>query len=261
MDRPARFGGAARMWLSLIAESALSALFAPIRMLFHTQFVLTALAGRSVRWRSPPRDDAQTTWGDAVRRHGVHTLFGVVWAVFVGWLNPAFLGWITPVVGALIVSIPLSVYTSRVGPGRRLRRRRYFLIPEEARPPLVMRATRRYVKRALPRVALADAVVDPLHNALACAPATARHDVPAAALRAREALCEQALHEGLGALSPQQRAALIGDPLALSWLHFAVWTDASAHPSWTALREAPPITLPRPWQPAPHAPLTERPAA
>ena len=90
-------------------------------MLFHTQFVLTALAGRSVRWHSPPRDDAETTWGDALRRHGVHTLIGVAWATFVGWLNPAFLGWLLPVVGALILSIPLSVYTSRVAPGRRLR--------------------------------------------------------------------------------------------------------------------------------------------
>ena len=257
----AAFGGALRMWFSILVECALSALLAPIRMLFHTQFVLTALAGRSVRWRSPPRDDAETTWDDAARRHGVHTMMGVAWAAFVGWLNPAFLGWMLPVVGALILSVPLSVYTSRVAPGRRLRRRRFFLIPEEARPPRVIRATRRYVRRALPRVALADAIVDPLHNALACAQGTARHDAPAVALRARDDLCTHALRAGPAALTPAERAALIGDPLALSALHFAVWTDPAAHPGWIALRAASPQALPRPWQPAAAAPLVQRPAA
>jgi membrane glycosyltransferase len=261
-DNPANFGGAARMWASVAAECLLSALFAPIRMLFHTQFVLTALAGRSVRWRSPPRDDAETTWSDAVRRHGVHTLIGVAWAVFVGWLNPAFLGWMLPVVGALILSIPLSVYTSRVAPGRRLRRRRFFLIPEEARPPAVMRATRRYVKQALPRIDLAQAIVDPLHNALACAEGTARFDLPPAAAREREALCARALNEGLAPLTPAERATLVGDPLALSKLHFAVWTAPAAHPGWAVLRASAPPSLPRVWNPhTPPPPLAERPAA
>jgi len=259
--KPAHFGGTARMWASVAAECLLSALLAPIRMLFHTQFVLTALAGRSVRWRSPPRDDAETTWSEAVRRHGVHTLIGVAWATFVGWLNPAFLGWMLPVVGALILSIPLSAYTSRVAPGRRLRRRRFFLIPEEARPPAAIRATRRYVKHALPRVDLAQAIVDPLHNALACAQGIARFDLPPAAVRERDALCERALREGPGPLTPAERATLVGDPLALSRLHFAVWTLAAPHPDWAALRAATPPPLPRAWQPHTPPPLAERPAA
>ncbi|HSV17209.1 MAG TPA: glucans biosynthesis glucosyltransferase MdoH [Casimicrobiaceae bacterium] len=254
------FGGRRRMWLSLAGECALSALFAPIRMLFHTQFVLTALAGRSVRWRSPPRDDAETTWTDAVRRHGVHTLIGVAWATFVGWLNPAFLGWMLPVVGALILSVPLSVVTSRVAPGRRLRRRKYFLIPEEARPPAVIRATRRYVKRALPRIDFAQAVIDPVHNALACANGIARA-LPERVVHERTALCMRAVREGPQALMPAERATLIGDPLALSSLHFAIWTDPGAHPAWIALRSAAPTVLPGPWQPPAAAPLVERPAA
>ena len=51
----------------------------------------------------------------------------------VAWLNPLFLGWVLPVAGALIVSIPLSVYTSRVALGQRARRAGVFMIPEELR--------------------------------------------------------------------------------------------------------------------------------
>jgi membrane glycosyltransferase len=109
-----RFGGARRLASSVLAESVFSALLAPIRMLFHAQFVLGALAGLGVRWKSPPRDDAQTSWTEALARHGLHTLIGCAWAGFVYWLEPGFLWWLAPIVGALAVSIPLSVLTSRV---------------------------------------------------------------------------------------------------------------------------------------------------
>jgi membrane glycosyltransferase len=137
----------------------LSALLAPIRMLFHTEFVLTALAGRAVRWKSPPRGDNETGWREAFVRHGVHTLAGVVWAAIVWWLDPKYLWWVLPVVGALILSIPLSVLTSRAALGRALRRRRYFLIPEESEPPDVIRATRKHWHRAPPPADLATAIV------------------------------------------------------------------------------------------------------
>ncbi len=257
---PAGYGGRARLCASLVGEMALSALLAPIRMLFHTQFVLTALAGRSVRWRSPPRDDAQTSWGDALARHAVHTLLGTSWAAFVWWLNPAYLWWLLPVVGALILSIPLSVYTSRVGLGRRLRRRRYFLIPEEARPPAVIRATRRYVKRALPPADAAMAVVDPMLNALMAAHGTARFRVPASARRARAALVERALRDGLAGLAPAERGRLVGDPVALSELHLRVWSEPAADVAWSAARELARPPPPAPWRPV-AATLAARPAA
>ena len=56
------YGGRLRLAASLCGEMLLSALLAPIRMLFHTQFVAMALAGRAVRWKSPPRDDNETGW-------------------------------------------------------------------------------------------------------------------------------------------------------------------------------------------------------
>src|SRR5689334_3020660 len=136
---PTPHGGRVHLAASLLGEMVFATLLAPIRMLFHTQFVAMALAGHAVRWKSPPRDDAETSWGYAFRRHGLHTLVGILWAAFVWWLNPTYLWWLLPVAGALILSIPVSVFTSRVGLGRKLRRRKYFLIPEESHPPPVIR--------------------------------------------------------------------------------------------------------------------------
>jgi len=217
-----------------------SALLAPIRMLFHTQFVTMALAGRAVRWKSPPRDDNETGWRHALARHGVHTIVGVLWAAIVWWLNPSYLWWLLPVVGALMLSIPLSVLTSRTGLGRKLRRRKFLLIPEESHPPPVIRATRRYWHHAPPPADVAAAVVDPVTNALICAQAVGR----AGTGRIREllngAIAERALHEGLDALDTGEKSQLLTDPGALSALHWAVWTAPVRHPSWTALLEAKP---------------------
>ncbi len=159
---PSRFGGTGRLALSVAGEILLSALLAPIRMLFHTRFVLLAFLGWTLQWKSPPRQDAETTWGEAVQKHGSHTLLGLLWAGAVAWLNPSFLWWLLPIAGALIVSIPVSVYTSRVTLGRRLRAAHLFVIPEELHSPPEIRATVMSVGRLAPTPGFADAVVDPI---------------------------------------------------------------------------------------------------
>jgi len=228
------FGGRVALAASTALELALSALLAPIRMLFHTQFVLGALLGLRARWISPPRDDLQTGWGEALRRHGVHTVLGMTWAGFVYWLNPAFLWWLLPVVGALAVSIPISVFTSHVALGRGLRRIRLLLIPEESNPPRELRALARHLAHTAPPPDFAAAVGDPIVNALACA--TARTGVPrsAAARQARSERVARATRGGPQALGGADKMALLNDARALSQLHFAVWTASDAHPQWHA---------------------------
>ncbi|HZW72186.1 MAG TPA: glucans biosynthesis glucosyltransferase MdoH, partial [Caldimonas sp.] len=68
-----RFGGIVRLVASAFVEFLHSLLLAPVRMLFHSQFVLAALSGWKLDWKSPPRDDAATSWREAIARHGVHT--------------------------------------------------------------------------------------------------------------------------------------------------------------------------------------------
>jgi membrane glycosyltransferase len=235
---PKRFGGALHLAGSMVIEAAFSVLAAPVRMLFHTRFVTAAYLGWKVHWKSPPREDAQTHWGDAVRRHGLHTVIGLVWAALVYWLNPSFLWWLSPVVGALIVSIPLSVLSSRVTLGRRMRRWRLFMIPEEVRPPRELRATRRHLRNAPPMPDFRQAVADPVTNALMCAIGTTRFPHDPTLLEVRDAAVRQALAAGPDQLTNKQKLVLLSDPLALSALHLAVWSSDAHRAAWLAAPEA-----------------------
>ena len=232
------FGGVPRLTLSMLAEIVFSMLLAPVRMLFHTQFVLGALFGWRISWKSPPREDAETTWSEAIRRHGLHTLLGLGWLALVFWLNPSFLWWLLPVAGALAVSIPISVLSSRVSLGRSLRNSRVFLIPEESYPPRVLRRMRRVLRRAPRDPTFVDAVVDPLHNAIACAADVARTQHSEAIRHVHAELVERAIAQGPDLLMDEEKSALLGDALALSRLHLAVWGDADAHTSWKTARDA-----------------------
>lgn len=234
-----QYGGAIRLTLSMLIEMMVSALLAPVRMLFHTQFVLAAYIGWGISWKSPPREDAETTWGEAFRRHGWHTLLGFAWGGLVYWLNPNFLWWLLPIVGSLAASIPLSVLLSRVSLGRLSKEHRLFVIPEEAHPPRELVDTQRHVAEAGPEPKFIDAVVDPVTNALMCATATTRLVQPAATQRQHAVLVQQALTSGPDALNPKQKLLLLNDPLALSRLHQSVWSSSLADDGWKQSRVLP----------------------
>jgi membrane glycosyltransferase len=231
------FGGRARLLVSVLLETAVSVLLAPVRMVFHTLFVVAALTGLRLEWRSPPREDAETSWRDALRRYVAPTLLGIAWAAGVYEVAPAFLRVLLPVVGALALSVPTAVWSSRTSLGRRLRRARVFSIPEETRPSLELRLVRRRLSHPVSPVGLADAVLDPIVNAVACAVAVPRLRPGPLLLRSRSRLVAAALR-GPAALGPRERMLLLNDPAALSQLHFEVWTSPAARARWSAERGA-----------------------
>jgi membrane glycosyltransferase len=229
------FGGLLGATLSVLLEILFSAMLAPIRMLFHTQFVLAALTGLGVHWKSPPREDAETTWGEAVRRHGVHTLIGGGWLAGVYWLESAYASWLLlPVVAPLALSIPISVYSSRVSLGRLLRRARLLRIPEESDPPDELRRARLHASQADVAPGFVDAVVHPRVNAMACALSGPRVKGSPRAESRRSRAVAAALKEGPRALTDADKVFLLTDCLALSQLHFQVWTSPAVHPEWLA---------------------------
>ncbi len=228
----AQFGGRLRMLASMLAEVLFSMLLAPVRMLFHTRFVVAAFLGWSLHWKSPPRHDSQTGWGEALRKHGVHALLGLAWGGFVYWLNPAFLPWLLPITGALLLSVPVSVWSSRVSPGRRARRANLFVIPDEMKPPAELTAAYAAANAAGRPPGLVEAVVDPLLNALVCASARSRW-APRQAAPANDAtLSQTVLASDPAMMSEQHKNMVIRDPLLLSRLHFAVWSADRVHPAW-----------------------------
>lgn len=243
------YGGRFKVTLSMLLETLFSMLLAPVRMLFHTRFVLAAFLGWAATWNSPQRDDDSTSWGEAARRHGPQTLLGVAWALLVAALNPSFLWWLAPIVGSLMLSIPVSVISSRVNLGLRAKDENLFLIPEEYATPHELLATDQYTHENRWH-ALHDgfvrAVVDPQQNALACALATARHTQAEPVEQFRAERVRQALEAGPHQLDGSTRLALLSDPVALARLHALVWSEQ--HEAWlSAWRES--------IKADPHAPL------
>lgn len=231
------FGGWFRLGVSMVIEAIFSALLAPIRMLFHTGFVMNTLLGRGIKWKSPARENAETTWGEALRRHGWHTLLGLVWAAGVYWLRPSYLLWLFPIVGSLILSIPISVLSSRVSFGQWLRKLRLFLIPEELNPPEVLTSTYQFAAVPSEASSFIDAVVHPATNALLCAAGSPRCG-ESPITRTHRKWVADAMAGGFGALSASQKMHLLNDANALSRLHFEVWTAAAAHPEWITATSA-----------------------
>ena len=240
------FGGALRLWCGAVIEFVHSLLLAPVRMLFHSQFVLAALTGWKLDWKSPPRDNAVTGWGEALRRHGAHSLLALVWIGAILASGTAFPWWLSPVLVGLLVAIPLSAWGSHSGPGRWLRRHGILLIPEEMHEPHVLREARRYAQAFDSEPTLVDAVRDAeVHErVVAATPRRGAHQ--GAKARARAVLLAQAAADGPQALSAAQRHRLLGDSIALRELRERV-LQQQAHPAWWALparAEVPAVAAP-----------------
>jgi membrane glycosyltransferase len=227
-----RFGGVVRLLTSAFIEFWHSLLLAPVRMLFHTQFVIAALTGWRLDWRSPPRDDAATSWREAWSRHGVHTVLAIVWIGAIVVTSAAFPWWLSPILAGLLAAIPLSVLSSRVRPGLWLRARGLMLTPEESREPRVLQAARRAsdeVARGL--ATFHGAIVDATaHDAVTAAlPARALPHGAKAAAETR--LVEQALVDGPMAFDAGARLRLLSSASALATLRREVLAHR-AHPDW-----------------------------
>ena len=207
-------------------------LLAPVRMLFHTQFVLAALTGWKLDWKSPPRDDAVTPWREAARRHGVHSLLALAWVVAIVVTSKAFPWWLSPVIIGILAAIPLSALGSHSAPGRWMRKHGIFLIPEEVREPHVLGEARRFAEAFADDVRFVDAVVDTnSHRAVAGAVAI-RPEPAGDKARARALLVAQAASDGPSALDRARQHRLLGDAAALAELRERVVTLRQAHPAW-----------------------------
>ena len=227
-----RFGGVGRLLTSAFIEFWHSLLLAPVRMLFHTQFVLAALTGWRLDWKSPPREDTSTSWRQAIARHGVHTAMAVVWIVAIVLTSAAFPWWLSPILAGLLFAIPLSVLTSRVTVGLSLKRRGLLLTPEETRVPLVLRESERLAKEVDAEAAgFVSSLGDERAHGRVVAAIPERLTSAGAKSAIESALVERALREGPGALAPNDRLRLLSSRTATSRMHLEI-AGHRAHPDW-----------------------------
>ena len=146
------FGGAAALLGSSVVETVLAVMQAPIRMLAHSLFVLVAITGLKLEWKSPPREANGVAWRDALARLAPMTVVIGLLGLGVAAINANALIWLAPVALPLLLAVPLTVATSHVDLGTWMRSRGVMLIPEESWSPAVLRSAWRHASRfAMPQ--------------------------------------------------------------------------------------------------------------
>ena len=242
-----KFGGSRRLIASALFETLLSTLLAPINMAFNSKFVLVTLLGQGVSWVTQKRgvDDDGTDWREAIITHGGQTLFGVVWGVSSFILLPSFFWWLSPVIAGLVLSVPLSIFLSKAGFGRRARALGLFLTPEETHPPYELKRLEQNLAECYRHFAplkplradygLMQAVLDPYVNALHVALLRQRRPGE----EAREWFAQlrtRLLREGPARFTSKEKMALLMDADSMIWLHRELWSvPADALAEWWRL--------------------------
>jgi len=240
--RARQFGGRFALLGSLLLEMILSASLAPIRMVFHTRFVLMMLLRRKSGWNPQNRDDAATSWHEAWSAFYPCPLVALGWGAAMFLINRSFFFWLSPVLLPLLLAIPLAVLTSRRDAGIQARKARLLLIPEEillpaelvtlyyklhehgqAVTPLRLLSTDGFVRAVLnPQINL-------LHRRLRGRMTRAK--IPAAK---RFYLMRKALNDGPEGLSISEKRRILQDNLLLWMLHKGIWAlpEGEAAQKW-----------------------------
>ena len=149
-----QYGGLWGLLKSSALESALAIVQAPVRMLAHSLFVIVALTGIKLDWKSPPREAAAVPWRIAFNQLAPMSSVIALLAVGIAMIDASALIWLMPVGLPLLLAIPLTVLTSQIALGTTLRDRGFLLIPEESRSPAVLRrAWMHAIKLMQPKVA------------------------------------------------------------------------------------------------------------
>jgi membrane glycosyltransferase len=232
------FGGFLPVIAGGLIESIISMLLAPCIMVAHTVMVLGIVLGRTVGWGNQNRETDGTSWGDAARFHAFTTMLGAGWAVLAWNISPFFVAWMSPILAGMLLSIPVSVWSSRARYGRALAKHSILTTPEESSPPEVIlladqahAAVDPALDASLPaRRGVVAAVVDPyvngVHVSLLEQSELSTSD---------EALAERCLVLGPTGISKSELSELLYLAPAMLLMHRAVWLRPidGIHSSWT----------------------------
>jgi len=133
-------GGVIGVAASIMLETILSALYAPILMMVQSRHVFEVFMGRDSGWKPQRRDGGSTSWGDAWEYHKRHMLLSCMTAAVVYVLSPSLLAWLSPALLGLFLAVPLSRASGSEALGRGLLRIGLLRTPEEVDlPALVLR--------------------------------------------------------------------------------------------------------------------------
>ncbi|SEE45523.1 glucans biosynthesis glucosyltransferase MdoH [Bradyrhizobium erythrophlei] len=212
-----QFGGGFRALAGVIAELLISAMVAPVMMVFQSIAVVEILLGRDAGWQTQRRDDGEVERRELYRKYGVPTACGVAMAASAYAVSLPLLLWMSPVIVGLLFAIPIGAWTAKPV------LRALFMTPEEVGPPSVLvRANELALSSAhasAPALARLRQDPDLLHRHLASLPPTRRRgpgeiDPDLAMARARiEA--SGSFDEAVEHLAPRETLAVLGDSVLL----------------------------------------------
>ncbi len=131
-------GGAVRAFISLLLETLLGGLVAPVAMLIQTEGVLQILRGRDSGWNTQRRDGERVPLRVIWAQYWRFMVFGLVLAGAAYAVSPALFLWMTPVLVGLALTVPLVMLTGSQSVGLWLQRAGLLRIVEEHAPPPVM---------------------------------------------------------------------------------------------------------------------------
>ncbi|SUE44998.1 glucans biosynthesis glucosyltransferase MdoH [Roseomonas gilardii] len=222
-------GGAIRAFVSMLVETVIAGLMAPITMLTQSVDVASILLGRDSGWNAQQREDGSMPFREVLRLYWRHTVFGLLFGGAAWLVSPYLALWMLPVVLGLALAVPLAGWTARRGAGQALRRLGLLLIPEERQAPAVLDRTNALFREwrdrpAAPAEAVRHLAGDPVlaeaHRRMLPPPRRPRLDPLDPALLLGLARVEEAerLEEVLPALSRAEKAALLGDARGLDLL-------------------------------------------
>ena len=220
-------GGAIRAFASLIAESLLSGLIAPIMMLMQSRSIMEIAIGRDSGWQPQRRDDGQLPSRELFRTYLFPTVLGLLLAASAYAVSFSLFLWMTPVVVGLVLAIPLAAWTSSPRAGAHFKSAGLLLTPEESEPPKVLiRANElalssRYQSPVEALMLLrTDAALLATHEDMVSGNGVRRRGEYEADRLVGAAKVEdsESFEEAVGLLTPREKYAVLNDDLALKAL-------------------------------------------
>ncbi|WP_297457156.1 glucans biosynthesis glucosyltransferase MdoH [Ferrovum sp.] len=140
----AKFGGTSTLLASAFAEATLSVLQAPLRMVAHTLFVLTALTGFRLEWKSPAREASALAWDSTWQHYRTLFLVAAGGLALAALRGPTLMVYLLPIALPWLLAAPLAVATSHSTRFLKMRGLSLLDIPEERRIPSVLRRAWHY---------------------------------------------------------------------------------------------------------------------
>jgi membrane glycosyltransferase len=124
-----------RVVLGAVAETILSALYAPIMMMMQVRQLSEIFVGQDSGWSTQTRKHSRTPWGALFRRHWLQTLAGIAVSVVLVYVSPPLFLWMAPALAGLVAALPLSAASGSVVLAKVTRALGLLTVPEEVAVP------------------------------------------------------------------------------------------------------------------------------